>query len=122
MKINGTLTRPRLVCGMVIYKRLRSTLYPLLLYCVSGSIGAYFVWHALNGERGLKTKDEYEHKIAALRDELEGLKSEHAQWEQRIALLSGRVIDRDLLDEQARALLGRSSRNDLVVLLPRTEK
>jgi cell division protein FtsB len=107
---------------MVIYKRLRSTLYPLLLYCVSGSIGAYFVWHALNGERGLKTKDEYEHKIAVLRDELEGLKSEHTLWEQRIALLSGRVIDRDLLDEEARALLGRSSRNDLVVLLPRTEK
>jgi cell division protein FtsB len=106
---------------MVIYKRLRSTLYPLLLYCISGSIGGYFVWHAFNGERGLKTKDEYEHKITALRDELEGLKSEHAQWDQRIALMSGRVIDRDLLDEETRAMLGRVNRNDLVVILPRTQ-
>ncbi|MGC2222338.1 MAG: septum formation initiator family protein [Methylocella sp.] len=107
---------------MVIYRRARATLYPLLLYCVSCSIGGYFVWHAVNGERGLKTNDEYEHRIAALRDELEGVKSEHALWNHRIALLSGRAIDRDLLDEEARALLGRVNRNDLVVFLPRTQK
>ena len=107
---------------MVIYRRARATLYPLALYCVSGAIGAYFVWHAVNGERGLKTDDEYEHKITALRGELEGLKSKHALWKHRIALLSGRAIDRDLLDEEARALLGRVNRNDLVVFLPRTQK
>jgi cell division protein FtsB len=106
---------------MVIHKRLRSVLYPLLLYCVSGSIGGYFVWHALNGERGLKTKEEYEQRIAKLQEELTGLKSEHALWSQRIALLSGRLIDRDLLDEEARALLGRVGRNDLVVFLPRAQ-
>lgn len=107
---------------MVIHKRLRATLYPLLLYCISGSIGAYFLWHALNGERGLKTKDEYEHKIAALRAELEDLKSQHALWDHRIALLTGRMVDRDLLDEEARSVLGRAHRNDLVVFLPRAEK
>src|ERR1039457_2568911 len=107
---------------MVIYRRLRATLYPLALYCVSGAIGGYFVWHAVNGERGLKTKDEYEHKIASLRDELDGLKLEHASWDHRIALLSGREIDRDLLDEEARALLGRVNRNDLVVFFRRGQK
>jgi cell division protein FtsB len=107
---------------MVTYRRARATLYSLLLYCVSGSIGGYFLWHAVNGERGLKTRDEYENKIAALRGELEGLKSEHALWNHRTALLSGRAIDRDLLDEEARALLGRVTRNDLVVFLPRPQK
>jgi cell division protein FtsB len=107
---------------MVIYKRARAILYPLLLCCIAGSIGGYFVWHAVNGERGLKTNDEYEQKMAALRGELEGLKSEHALWDHKIALLSGRAIDRDLLDEEARALLGRVNRNDLVVFLPRTQK
>ena len=107
---------------MVIYRRLRAALFPLALYSVSGAIGGYFVWHAVNGERGLKTKDEYEHRIAALRDELEGLKSAHALWNHKIALLSGRAIDRDLLDEEARALLGRVNRSDLVVFLPRTQK
>jgi cell division protein FtsB len=107
---------------MVIYRRARATLYHLLLYCVSGSIGGYFVWHAVNGERGLKTKDEYEHKIGSLRGELESLKADHASWDHRIALLSGREIDRDLLDEEARVLLDRVNRNDLVVFLPRAQK
>ncbi|HET6375414.1 MAG TPA: septum formation initiator family protein [Methylocella sp.] len=107
---------------MVKYRRLRAALYPLLLYCASGAIGGYFVWHAVNGERGLKTSDEYEHKIAALREELEGLKAEHASWNKRIALFSGRVIDRDLLEEEARAVLGRVSRDDLVILMPRAQK
>jgi len=105
---------------MVVYGRIRAAFYSLALYFVSGSIGTYFVWHAVNGERGLKTKDEYERKIGALTGELDGLKAEHALWSQRIAQLSGRVIDRDLLDEQARAILGRVHRNDLVVLFPRT--
>ena len=120
--INESLTAINQASGMVIYKRLRATLYPLALYCVSGAIGGYFVWHAVNGERGLKTKDEYEHKIASLRGDLEELKLEHASWDHRIALLSGREIDRDLLDEEARVLLDRVNRNDLVVFLPRAQK
>jgi cell division protein FtsB len=106
---------------MVVYRRVRAALFPLLLYFLSGSIGAYFIWHAVNGERGLKTKDEYERKIAALIGELNEFKAEHRLWDHRIAQLSGRVIDRDLLAEQARAILGRIHRNDLVVLLPRTQ-
>jgi hypothetical protein len=53
---------------------------------------------------------------------LDGLKLEHVSWDHRIALISGREIDRDLLDEEARTLLGRANRNDLVVFLPRTQK
>lgn len=107
---------------MIIHRRIRAAFYPLLLYCVSGSIGGYFVWHAENGERGLKTKDEYEHKIASLRGQLEELKRAHGSWVHRIELLSGREIDRDILDEEARTLLGRVNRNDLVVFLPPGQK
>lgn len=106
---------------MVVHKRLRAIFYHLVLYCASSAICGYFVWHAVNGERGLKTKDEYEHKIASLRDELQGLKAEHASWDHRIALLTGREIDRDILDEETRALLGRVHRNDLVIFLPRAQ-
>ncbi|MGH6841945.1 MAG: FtsB family cell division protein, partial [Methylocella sp.] len=68
---------------MIIYKRARATIYSLALYCVSGAIGGYFIWHAVNGERGLKTNGEYEHKIAELRGELESLRSDHALWKHR---------------------------------------
>jgi cell division protein FtsB len=102
---------------MVIRKRIRAVLFPLLLYFVSGSIGGYFVWHALNGERGLKTKDEYEHKIAVLEDDLAHLHAERMRWDNKIELLRGQTIDRDLLDEEARRLLGEAQKNDLVIFV-----
>ncbi len=101
---------------MVVRKRLRAILYPLLLYCVSGAIGGYFVWHAVNGERGLKTKEDYERKIAALQSELTNLKDEHQRWELKVDLLRGQTIDGDLLREEAEAQLGRVGKNDLVVI------
>lgn len=105
---------------MVIRRRLRAILYPLVLYCVSGAVGTYFIWHAVNGERGLKTRVEYEHRVAVLRDQLRSVDSENALWQHRIALMKGAAVDRDLLEEVARSVLGRVDRNDLVVFLPRT--
>src|SRR5208337_3197424 len=102
---------------MVIYRRVRVILYPLALYCVSGSIGGYFVWHAVNGERGLKTKEDYERKISSLQEELHSLQHERLTWQARIDLLHGTTIDQDLLDEEVRSRLGRVHKNDLIVIL-----
>ena len=102
---------------MIIRTRLRSILYPILLYALSGTIAAYFVWAAVNGQRGLKTRLEYRQKMAALETELKTLDSERQGWERRIALMRSKAIDRDLLDEEARAILGRVSKDDLVVFL-----
>ena len=102
---------------MVVRTRLRGILLPLLLYCVSGSIGSYFVWHAINGERGLKTSEEYERTIALLRTEYTAADMERLQWQHRIDLMRGESIDRDLLEEEARVLLDRVHKNDLVVFL-----
>jgi cell division protein FtsB len=102
---------------MVVRTRLRGILFPLMLYCVAGGIGSYFVWHAINGERGLKTNDEYERSITMLRGEYAVAKSERVQWQHRIDLMRGESIDRDLLEEEARVLLDRAHKNDLVIFL-----
>ncbi len=102
---------------MVVRTRLRGILLPLLLYCVAGSIGSYFVWHAINGERGLKTSVEYERTIAVLRAQFAGVGAERRQWQHRIELMRGDAIDRDLLEEESRVLLDRVHKNDLVVFL-----
>jgi cell division protein FtsB len=102
---------------MVVRKRLRAVLYPLLLYAFSGAADAYFIWHAVNDDRGLKTNEIYERQIASLRENLTNLTAERTRWERRVTLLSGMTIDRDLLDEEARARLGWADKNDLVVFL-----
>jgi cell division protein FtsB len=103
---------------MIMRRRLRAILYPLALYCVSGAVGSYFVWHAVNGERGLKTKDEYEQRLTSLREELRAMRADQDLWERRIAMIQGPVIDRDLLEEATRTVLGRVGKHDLVVLVP----
>jgi cell division protein FtsB len=107
---------------MVIRSRLRATIFPLILYCVSASVGGYFVWHAVNGQRGLKAKTEYKRQMTELRSELDGLKKDRKAWQHRVELVHGDVIDRDLLDEETRKLLGRVTKQELVILLPNADK
>lgn len=100
---------------MVIRRRLRAVLLPLALYAVSGSAASYFVWHAYNGSRGLKAKEEYRQKIDELTTQLHALQDERASWERRVAMMSADSIDRDLLEEQARVTLGRVQKDELIV-------
>jgi len=101
---------------MVVRKRARKILIPLALYGVSGLMAGYFVHHAHTGSRGLGAKRQLNIQERDVAAELETLKTERAEWERRIALLRSDQIDRDLLEERARSLLGRVHRNDLVII------
>ena len=103
---------------MVIRTRLAAILIPLAFYAFSGMVGSFFVWHASHGERGNAADLETRQKMAEVEAELKIVRAEKAQWQKRIALLRGPEIDRDLLDEEARNLLNRVNKNDLVVFLP----
>jgi cell division protein FtsB len=101
---------------MVVRKRARKILIPLALYGVSGLVVGYFVHHANTGARGLDAKRQLKIQERDVAAELDTLKTERAEWERRIALLRSDQIDRDLLEERARSLLGRVHRNDLVII------
>jgi cell division protein FtsB len=101
---------------MVVRRRARKILIPLALYCVSGLLVGYFVHHAHHGARGLEAKRQLRIQAHDLAKELEAVKTQRAEWERRLALLRSDQIDRDLLEERARALLGRVHRNDLVII------
>jgi cell division protein FtsB len=102
---------------MVVRRRLRAVLFSLALYCLSGAAGSYFLWHAVNDDRGLRVNEKYEKQINSLRYQLEDKDQERQAWIRRIALLSGATIDRDLLDEEVRARLGWVDKNDVIVIL-----
>lgn len=100
---------------MVIRRKYRAVLIPLALYCVSGVAVAFFGWHAINGERGLKARAEYERRIATLSLDLVQASKEKLEWQHRTALMRNEAVDRDLLEEQARAMLGRVNKRDVVI-------
>jgi cell division protein FtsB len=101
---------------MVVRRRARRFLLPLLLYAVSAGIVGYFVHHANTGARGLAAKERYIVLARELSRELEDARQERTEWERRIALLRSDQIDRDLLEERARVMLGRVHKNDLVII------
>ena len=101
---------------MVVRKRARKILIPLVLYGISAGVVGYFLHHAHTGARGLEAKRHYKVQAFKLNQELEAVKTERGEWERRIALLRSDQIDRDLLEERARITLGRVHRNDLVIM------
>ena len=104
----------------MVRTRLRAYYIPIAFYAFSTLVSGYFVWHALNGQRGLKTRDEYTQRVADLQNTLDGLRADRARWRQKIELVRGEEIDRDVLEEQARVELGRMHKNEVVILLPET--
>lgn len=100
---------------MVIRTRVRAVLIPLVLYGISGAAASFFVWSAANGERGSRAKAEYIQQIAQLEDELASLRKERQNWATRVKLMKPDAIDADLLEEEARYLLNRVDKRDLVI-------
>ena len=100
---------------MVVRTRARAILSPIVFYVVLGVASGYLVWGAWNGERGLKTKVEYASQMQVLSAELKTLQAERQSWQRRVGLMRSDAVDRDLLDEEARAVLDRVGKNDLVV-------
>jgi cell division protein FtsB len=102
---------------MVTRKRLRSILTALGLYVLAALLIGYFGINAVNGDHGLKAKQDIDRQIASLSGELSQLQVDRKQWELRVALLKPRGLDPDMLDERARSLLEYAHPHDLILLI-----
>jgi len=100
---------------MVVRTRLRSIVLPIVFYLVLGVTSGYLVWGASNGEHGLNARLKFDAEAAELAGELSALKAERARWERRVANLKPESVDRDLLDEEAHALLDRVGKDEVVI-------
>ncbi|MGH7881266.1 MAG: FtsB family cell division protein [Candidatus Binataceae bacterium] len=102
---------------MVTHRRQRAILTALCLYTFAALFIGYFAVNAFTGNHGLRAQKDLDQQMTTMQGELGNLKSEHAMWERRVALLRSDRIDPDMLDERARALLGFTDPRDLVLLL-----
>ena len=103
---------------MVVRRRVRAVVVPAVLWSVSALVGGYFMTQAQTGDRGLEARRVLKIEAFGLNQELTAVKAERAVWEHRVALLRSEQIDRDLLEERARVVLGRVHANDVVVINP----
>lgn len=96
-------------------QRIRPSFGPVIFYAITGTFGAYLTFAAVQGEYGLFRRVQISADAAQLRAERDRLAAELAVIENQTRRLSDAYLDLDLLDQQAREVLG-YVRTDEIVL------
>jgi cell division protein FtsB len=91
------------------------TLFALLFISVSLTLGGYFAFAAVQGDHGVLSRVQKLAEVAHLRGERDRLAAELAELQNRNHRLSDDHLDLDLLDEQARDVLGLIRMDELVI-------
>jgi cell division protein FtsB len=76
----------------------------------------YFGYFAIYGKHGLVNWVRLQQEISLKQGELDRVRTERAALEHRVRLLRPESVDPDLLEEQARARLGLSQPDEVVIL------
>lgn len=96
-------------------KQRRPTIGAVLYFAVCFSLGVYFTFAAVQGDYGLFQRVQFEAEAQALRTELTDMQGRVAALENKTRRLSDEYLDLDLLDEQARQILGMVRHNEIVI-------
>ncbi|MDW3221773.1 MAG: septum formation initiator family protein [Paracoccaceae bacterium] len=78
-------------------------------------LGTYFTFAAVQGDFGLFRRAEIVAEADALRDHLDQVKTDVARMDNLTRRLSDGFLDLDLLDEQARSVLGMIRADEIVI-------
>lgn len=93
-----------------------SRIAPLVVPAICAALIAYFAYHAWNGRFGVTALEHLDTEIVSLEFELAGLIAERKKLAHQVGLLDDGGLERDMLDEQSRQLLGLVSPGEAVVL------
>lgn len=98
------------------YETQRPFLKRMMGPCLIVFIIFYLGFHVISGERGLFALFTESRKLDALKTELAEVKGKREALETKVQHLSDNSLDLDLLDEQARKVLGMTGKNEVVIL------
>ena len=93
----------------------RTPIGSILFLLTMGLVGLYFTFAAVQGDYGLFRRAEVLGERRALQEELVVLQAEVARLENLTHRLSDEFLDLDLLDEQARDVLGLIRADEVVI-------
>ncbi len=91
---------------------LRQNLISLIGMCLV----LYFTYHAIYGSRSLMRMFMLKSQIETMSQERDNLAAERVALEQKVTMMRPGSLNRDLLEERARVVLGYKKENDLIIL------
>jgi cell division protein FtsB len=95
-----------------IRRRARFLVGPLL----GAALTSYFVYHTIEGDRGLRAWRGINEQLHAAADALATVQAERDALAHKVAGLDPKHVDPDLLDQQIRATLDLVSPNEVIVM------
>lgn len=93
----------------------RPSLGALAYYLLAFTLGSYFTFAAVQGDYGVFRQVEIAAEAEELQAERDALAAELAEMQNRTRRLSDEYLDIDLLDEQARDVLGYVRADEVVI-------
>lgn len=95
--------------------RKRPTLGAITYFTLAFGLATYFTFAAVQGDHGLFRRVQIEAEIGSLREEHAALSGQLSEMRNKTHRLSDDYLDLDLLDEQARAVLGLIRADEIVI-------
>ncbi|MFC4670347.1 septum formation initiator family protein [Seohaeicola nanhaiensis] len=86
-----------------------------IFFALAFSLGAYFTFAAVQGDYGVFRRVEISAEEMTLRRELAEIKAQITEVENLTHRLSDNYLDLDLLDQQARSVLGYLRTDEIVI-------
>ena len=87
----------------------------ICIFTISLSLGLYFTFAAVQGDFGILRRAEINHDLKKLQVEISSLQVEIADLKNLTRRLSDHYLDLELLDQQARDVLGYVRTDELVI-------
>ncbi len=85
-----------------LFRKSKKTIFNVFLFLLL----AYFVFHSIYGNRGIIAYFSLNSQLEKAYSELDTLKAERVEVEHRVKLLRPESLDKDMLDQEARRILG----------------
>ena len=102
---------------MAIIPELRQRARLIALPVIAACFVAYFLYHAVQGDRGIIAWIVLNQQIREAEATLGKVAAERMVLERRVELLRPDSLDPDLLEERARTVLNFARPNELIILL-----
>jgi len=96
-----------------LIRRLRQCVLPLSCIAIIG----YISYHTVQGDRGLAAWRKLSQQIDRASEELLRFRTSRLDLEHRVSLLRLDGLDRDMLDERSRIILGLAHPDELIFLI-----
>lgn len=104
---------------MAVLNEIRDRIRQVAPQVLAACVVAYFVFHAIQGDRGLLAYLQLTQQLQETEVVAEELSEKKSAWEHKVSLLKPGSLDPDMLEERARSVLNYFRDDEVVIYLPK---